>query len=148
LDFEDLEQDAYDWVMDANHHGAVDALQIDLYDATARGPVLDTPAFYRACRQVLRAPGVMTINLFGDHTSFPRNIERICDAFDNRVLVFPEVHDGNVIALAFNGPPLQVGWDAVQARAAALQASLKLPTKGWAEGLRSANVGQEAKLAI
>jgi FKBP-type peptidyl-prolyl cis-trans isomerase len=58
------------------------------------------------------------------------------------------VHDGNVIALAFNGPPLQVGWDAVQARAAALQASLKLPTKGWAEGLRSANVGQEAKLAI
>ena len=143
-----LEQDAYDWVMDANHHGTVDALQIDLYDATARGPVLDTPAFYRACRQVLRSPGVMTINLFGDHTSFPRNIERICDAFDNRVLVFPEVHDGNVIALAFNGPPLQVSWDDVQARAAALQASLKLPTKGWAEGLRNANAGQEDVLAI
>lgn len=143
-----LEQDAYDWVMDANHHGTVDALQIDLYDATARGPVLDTPAFYRACRQVLRSPGVMTINLFGDHTSFPRNIERICDAFDNRVLVFPEVHDGNVIALAFNGPPLQVSWEDVQARAAALQASLKLPTKGWAEGLRNANAGQEDVLAI
>ncbi len=143
-----LEQDAYDWVMDASHYGTVDALQIDLYDATARGPVLDTPAFYRACRQVLRSPGVMTINLFGDHTSFPRNIERICDAFDNRVLVFPEVHDGNVIALAFNGPPLQVSWEDVQARAAALQASLKLPTKGWAEGLRSANAGQEDMLAI
>jgi len=143
-----LEQDAYDWVMDASHHGTADALQIDLYDATARGPVLDTPAFYKACRQVLRSPGVMTINLFGDHTSFPRNIERICDAFDNRVLVFPEVHDGNVIALAFNGPPLQVGWEAVQERAAALQASLKLPTKGWAEGLRHANAGQEDMLAI
>ena len=36
-----LEQDAYDWVMDASHHGTVDALQIDLYDATARGPVLE-----------------------------------------------------------------------------------------------------------
>lgn len=143
-----LEQDAYDWVMDASHHGSVDALQIDLYDATARGPVLDTPAFYKACRQVLRSPGVMTINLFGDHTSFPRNIERICDAFDNRVLVFPEVHDGNVIALALNGPPLQVSWEAVQERAAALQASLKLPTKGWAEGLRNANAGQENTLTI
>ncbi len=143
-----LEQDAYDWVMDASHHSTVDALQIDLYDATARGPVLDTPAFYKACRQVLRSPGVMTINLFGDHTSFPRNIERICDAFDNRVLVFPEVHDGNVIALAFNGPPLQVSWEAVQERAAALQASLKLPTKGWAEGLRNANAGQEDMLTI
>lgn len=110
--------------------------------------MLDTPAFYRACCQVLRAPGVMTINLFGDHTSFPRNIERICDAFDNRVLVFPEVHDGNVIALAFNGPPLQVGWDAVKARAAALQAALKLPTKSWAEGLRCANVSQDDGLSI
>ena len=65
-----------------------------------------------------------------------------------RVLVFPEVHDGNVIALAFNGPPLQVSWEAVQARAAALQASLKLPTKGWADGLRSANAGQEDRLSI
>ena len=64
------------------------------------------------------------------------------------MLVFPEVHDGNVIALAFNGPPLQVSWDAVKERAAALQASLKLPTKGWAEGLRSANAGQEDMLTI
>lgn len=33
-----LEQDAYDWVTGASHHGTVDALQIDLYDATARAP--------------------------------------------------------------------------------------------------------------
>ena len=143
-----LEQDAYDWVMDASHHGTVDALQIDLYDATARGPVLDTPAFYKACRQVLRAPGVMTINLFGDHTSFPRNIERICDAFDNRVLVFPEVHDGNRIAIAFSGPALDVSYAQLEARAKLIEDTLKLPARKWVKALKETTGARESSFAI
>lgn len=143
-----LEMDAYDFVNDRENEGSLDALQVDLYDATARGPVLDTLAFYRSCRRLLKSPGVMTINLFGDHSSFPRNIERICEAFDNRVLVFPEVHDGNVIALAFNGPPLEVDWDAVDARARAIQKSTGLPASGWPEALRRANARQESMLQI
>jgi len=142
------EQDAWDYVMDAASTASVDALQVDLYDATARGPVLDTTAFYRACRRTLKAPGVMTINLFGDHDSFPKNIERICDAFDNRVLVFPEVHDGNIIALAFNGPAIDLSWEALQARAAVVEAATKLPAKDWVKKLRAANARQEMRLVI
>ncbi|WP_198680162.1 class I SAM-dependent methyltransferase [Cupriavidus agavae] len=142
------EQDAWDYVMDGAQTGAIDALQVDLYDATARGPVLDTTAFYRACRRVLKAPGVMTINLFGDHDSFPKNIERICDAFDNRVLVFPEVHDGNIIALAFNGPAIDVSWETLQARAEVIEASTKLPAVDWVKKLRAANARQEGRLVI
>lgn len=142
------EQDAWDYVMDPDNTATLDVLQIDLYDATARGPVLDTTAFYKACRRVLKSPGVVTINLFGDHDSFPKNIGRICEAFDDRVLVFPEVHDGNVIALAFNGPPLAVGWDAMDARARAIQKSTGLPSSGWPEGLRRANARQDDALRI
>lgn len=142
------EQDAWDYVMDAASTESIDALQVDLYDATARGPVLDTTAFYRACRRVLKSPGVMTINLFGDHDSFPKNIERICDAFDNRVLVFPEVHDGNIIALAFNGPAIDVSWEALQARADVIELSTKLPARGWVKMLRAANARQEERLVI
>ncbi|MCP3021022.1 spermidine synthase [Cupriavidus basilensis] len=142
------EQDAWDYVMDGAHTGALDVLQVDLYDATARGPVLDTTAFYKACRRVLKAPGVMTINLFGDHDSFPKNIVRICEAFDNRVLVFPEVHDGNVIALAFNGPAIDVSWDVLEIRAKVLEDTTGLPAREWVKGLRAANANQEDGLRI
>jgi spermidine synthase len=142
------EQDAWDYVMDAAHTGAHDVLQVDLYDATARGPVLDTTAFYKACRRVLKSPGVMTINLFGDHDSFPKNIVRICEAFDDRVLVFPEVHDGNIIALAFNGPAIDIGWDELGARAAVVESATGLPARAWVKGLRAANARQEDRLSI
>lgn len=143
-----LEMDAWEYVMAAENRASADVLQVDLYDATARGPVLDTVAFYRACRATLKAPGVMTINLFGDHDSFPKNIERICEAFENRVLVFPEVHDGNVIALAFNGPQIEVGWGIVERRAADVQQSTGLPAVDWVKKLRQANARQEEKLVI
>ncbi len=142
------EQDAWDYVMDGAHTGALDVLQVDLYDATARGPVLDTTAFYKACRRVLKAPGVMTINLFGDHDSFPKNIVRICEAFDDRVLVFPEVHDGNVIALAFNGPAIDVSWDVLEVRAKVVEDSTGLPARDWVKKLRAANARQEDGLRI
>ena len=142
------EQDAWDYVMDGAHTGAIDVLQVDLYDATARGPVLDTTAFYRACRRTLKAPGVMTINLFGDHDSFPKNIERICDAFDNRVLVFPEVHDGNIIAMAFSGPGIDVSWEALEGRAEVVEKTTGLPARDWVQKLRAANARQEERLKI
>ncbi|HJW57559.1 MAG TPA: spermidine synthase, partial [Burkholderiaceae bacterium] len=65
-----LEMDAMDFVNDPARHGTLDALQVDLYDATARGPVLDTPEFYQACAACLAPHGIMTVNLFGDHPSY------------------------------------------------------------------------------
>ena len=65
-----LEMDANDYIHDPKRSGTIDALQVDLYDATARGPVLDTPEFYSACRDSLSEQGVMTVNLFGDHPSY------------------------------------------------------------------------------
>jgi len=131
-----LEMDAMEFVVAAENHGSVDILQVDLYDATAKGPVLDTPEFYTACAACLSDEGVMIINLFGDHPSFVKNMRAMQRAFD-KIICLPEVHDGNVIALAFVRHPT-LDFAALHARAATVAQQTKLPTKAWLSGLDKA----------
>jgi spermidine synthase len=133
------ELDAWDFVNDRANHGTIGALQIDVYDATARGPVLDSVAFYRAVRACLTDAGVATINLFGDHPSFVRNMKRLNEAFEGRVIALPEVHDGNRIALAFSGPALEVTWAALEKRARLIETRLGLPAHQWVKALRESS---------
>jgi spermidine synthase len=132
-----LEMDALDFVNDPANLEAFDVLQCDLYDATARGPVLDTPEFYEACNACLRDDGIMTVNLFGDHPSFARNRKAMKFAFAH-VICLPEVHDGNVVAICFKRRP---GRDhaALAARAAQIVAATKLPAKSWLKGIEAAD---------
>jgi spermidine synthase len=138
-----LEMDAMDFVTDADNHEAFDVLQCDLYDATARGPVLDTPEFYQACNACLLDTGVMTVNLFGDHPSFKKNIKAMRFAFDT-VICLPEVHDGNVVALCFKNAP-DLDPDRLAARAAQIVAATKLPAKSWVKGLQAGTEANKAK---
>ncbi|GGC09474.1 hypothetical protein GCM10007205_18290 [Oxalicibacterium flavum] len=130
-----IEMDALDYVNDAEHHGTIDALQVDLYDATARGPVLDTPEFYKACAACLTPDGIMTVNLFGDHPSYAKNLSAMHYAFDT-VISLPEVHDGNVIAIAFNRTPT-LDFPALYERAAQIKEATRLPAKSWVNGIKS-----------
>jgi spermidine synthase len=130
-----LEMDALDYVSDEAHRNTIDALQVDLYDATARGPVLDTPAFYAACAACLREDGIMTVNLFGDHPSFARNLKAMRSSFA-QVIALPEVHDGNVVAIAFKTKPA-LDFALLHARAAEIAATTKLPAKSWVNGIKA-----------
>ena len=130
------EADAWDFVNNRTNHGTIGALQIDVYDATARGPVLDSVAFYRAVRACLTHAGIVTVNLFGDHPSFVRNMKRLNEAFDGRVFALPEVHDGNRVAIAFSGPTLNVPFATLQQRAKLIEAQLGLPARKWIKGLQ------------
>ena len=132
-----LEMDALDFVEDPANHGAFDVLQCDLYDATARGPVLDTPEFYQACSRCLAPHGIMTVNLFGDHPSFAKNIKAMKFAFAH-VICLPEVHEGNVVALCFNTRP-EIDKDMLNARAAQVHAATRLPAKSWVKGILAAH---------
>jgi spermidine synthase len=131
-----VEMDAMDFVLDPANHGAFDVLQCDLYDATARGPVLDTPEFYQACNDCLAEGGIMTVNLFGDHPSFAKNIKAMKFAFEH-VICLPEVHEGNVVALCFRDRPV-LDKEALAARAAQIVAETKLPAKSWVKGILAA----------
>lgn len=131
-----LEMDALDFVEDPANHEAFDVFQCDLYDATARGPVLDTPEFYSACNACLAPGGIMTVNLFGDHPSFAKNIKAMKFAFDH-VICLPEVHDGNVVAICFKNRP-EIDFAALAERAAQIVATSKLPAKSWVKGIKAA----------
>lgn len=130
-----LQMDALDFVNDAANRGRFDVLQCDLYDATARGPVLDTAEFYAACNGCLAEHGIMTVNLFGDHPSYAKNIKAMKHAFDH-VICLPEVHDGNVVAICFKTRPA-LDFPSLKERAAAIQTGTKLPAKSWVRGMQA-----------
>jgi spermidine synthase len=131
-----VEMDALDYVDDEANHGTLDALQVDLYDATARGPVLDTPEFYQACNACLSENGIMTVNLFGDHPSYAKNIKAMKFAFA-QLICLPQVHDGNVVAIAFKRRR-EIDLVALAERAAQIVAETKLPAKSWIKGITAA----------
>jgi spermidine synthase len=137
-----LEMDALDYVNDEQHHATIDAIQVDLYDATARGPVLDTPAFYSACAACLQEDGIMTVNLFGDHPSFAKNLKAMRFAFAH-VVALPEVHDGNVVAIAFKQKPA-LNFALLHEQAAQILAATKLPAKSWVNGIKAAVAGTKS----
>jgi spermidine synthase len=110
------EQDAWDFVMDGAQTASIDALQVDLYDATAwpgprhHGVLSCLPSraqgAWRDDDQPVRRPREFP----EEHRAYLRRVRQ------SRAGV-PEVHDGNVIALAFNGPAIDVSWETLEARA-------------------------------
>jgi spermidine synthase len=143
-----LQIDAHAFVHDDQLHNRFDVLQVDLYDAICDGPSASSLDFYKGCYSLLKSPGVLTVNLFSRHKSFDINLNHICEAFGDRVLLFPESHDCNVVAMAFKGPPLCVEWSDIAKRAKLIQEKTGLATASWASGLRHANARQENALSI
>ncbi|MDY7536896.1 methyltransferase domain-containing protein [Undibacterium sp. RTI2.1] len=129
-----VEMDALDFVNDPSNEGQIDIMQVDLYDATAKGPVLDTAEFYEACAACLTPNGLLTVNLFGDHPSYAKNLKALRFVFD-RVLCLPEVHDGNVVAIAFKSA-IKLDFPVLYERAAIIKEISKLPAKSWVDGLK------------
>lgn len=128
--------DAGAFVAHPRRRGRYGVVQVDLYDREARGPVLDSEAFYRDCHRAILAPGMLVVNLFGsDHGSFEANRARIASVFDGQVLVLPPVEAGNLVVLAFKGPPLRVSRHDLFERAAEVERRWRLPARGWAKAI-------------
>ena len=129
-----LEMDALEFVNNRHHEGAIDVLQIDLYDATAKGPVLESVEFYQLCAACLTPDGMVTVNLFGDHPSYKRNLKAMQFVFDT-VICLPEVHDGNVVVLGFKQRPT-LDFSELYAMASGITESTRLPAKSWVNGIK------------
>jgi spermidine synthase len=145
---ETLQTDAKAFVQSAKQKNQYDAVQVDLYDAICDGPAASSLDFYRGCHDILKSTGVMTVNLFSRHKSFDINLQNICETFDNRVLLFPESHDCNVVAIGFKGPKLEAEWKEVSKRAKLILGKTGLPTNNWVSGIARENARQENKLSI
>lgn len=130
-----IQMDALDFVSDPANHGRIDVLQVDLYDADARGPVLDTPEFYQACADCLTADGMLTANLFGDFLNYEKNLQAMEQAFDAMAWL-PEVHDANVVVIAFKRSP-EIEFGTLYQRAAEIRRQTNLPARTWVNGLKA-----------
>ncbi|KQX00197.1 spermidine synthase [Massilia sp. Root418] len=136
-----MEMNALDFVMDPANHGSVDILQVDLYDEEARGPVLDTPEFYQACFDCLAEDGIMTTNVFGEFSNYDKNLQAMELVFD-AVVWLPEVHDANIVVIAFKNSP-QIDFSVLYERAGAIKNRLNLRAKAWVDGLKGWMLDQQ-----
>ena len=128
-----LNMDADDYITDVSPRCSIDILQVDLYDAKAHSPVLSSDAFYAACADCLSRTGIMTINLYCDWPEHLEHIRMIENAFP-AVAWLPEVHDGNIVAIAFKEPP-SIDFNELYIRADRIAADSGLPAESWVTGL-------------
>ena len=130
--------DAADWLAQAEA-GSVRLLHVDLYDHEAAAPVLDSTDFYAACRRVLEAGGVMSVNLFGRHASFEQSIGHIAAAFGaDQVWSLRPTREGNTVVVAGQGVAVP-DRDELTRRADLIEARfgpLGLPARKWLRMVR------------
>ncbi|MDZ7893008.1 MAG: spermidine synthase [Rhodoferax sp.] len=111
--------------------GAVDALQVDLYDEEAAAPVLDSAAFYADCRATLSEEGCMTVNLFGRSSSFDNSVDKIAEAFgEDAIWAFKATREGNTVVMA-QRTPSRPKRALMQERAEFIQSEWGLPADKW-----------------
>lgn len=127
--------DAAEVVTQTQWHGKIDVLHIDLYDAEAARPALDSPSFYSDCRQLLTQDGCMVVNLFGK-ASQPNDSRKImADIFgEAAVWAFHPTLAGNVVVLAFK-TPRATDAKLLAVRAQQIEARWSLPAPTWLKAL-------------
>ncbi len=111
--------------------GAVDALQVDLYDEEAAAPVLDSAAFYADCRATLTDEGCMAVNLFGRSSSFDHSVDKMAEAFgEDAIWAFKPTREGNTVVMA-QRTPSRPKRALMLERAAFIQREWGLPADKW-----------------
>jgi spermidine synthase len=131
-----VEADAGRWVQDPAHLQTADVLSVDLYDHDAAAPVLDSDAFYAACRGVLVHGGLMAVNLFGRDASFAASAARIAEAFgSDQVWSLRPTREGNTVVIAARGVEVP-GRDELTARADHIESRFGLPARKWLRMVR------------
>ena len=97
-----------------------DLILVDGFDHRAKAGELESISFYRDCRARLKRGGVMATNLFGTLRGFDKRLQRVVDAFDDRVVCLPPGEVGNVIVFGLESIDGEVALDDLRQRARVL----------------------------
>lgn len=92
-----------------------DFIVVDGFDGEARAGMLDTAPFYHNVRERLTPRGMMAVNMLHRRGSVAESVQRIHEAFGDRMLVLPASEAGNTIALAASGAPIHASMKALTA---------------------------------
>ncbi len=130
-----LQADAAQAVTQAQWVGEIDVLQVDLYDAEAARPALDTLGFYRDCRHLLSNQGCLVVNVFGKASQPADTLKTLATLFGQEaVWAFKPTTAGNVVVLAFKTPRAP-DIPHLTAQAQQIQTRWSLPTDKWLKAL-------------
>ncbi len=121
------------------HPDSQDVLLVDGFDAKRIVDALTSPAFYRACKDMLRPGGVAVFNLWGSDEYYPRHFDRISRAFGEHVLQLPAEKKGNIIVFAFRKPLPKVAFAPLLEQAQQLEAELGLEFEAFIARMRNWN---------
>jgi spermidine synthase len=80
-----------------------DLILADGYDANGNPGKLDTANFYRDCYKALARDGIMAVNLLTRRRGVEASVERIRQAFGERVTVVDPSEAGNTVVIAVRG---------------------------------------------
>jgi spermidine synthase len=125
-----------------------DLIVVDGFDAKGRAGMLDTAPFYCNVRTRLTDQGIMVTNLLSRKRGATESIERIRDAFDDRVLVLPPSDAGNTVALATGGDAVVVTFEQLRAAAGKLRTDSGLNLLPTVARLASERVGEAASITL
>ena len=84
----------------------------------------------------------MTTNVFGDYANYDVNLDNMRAVFD-AVVWLPEVHDANIVVIAFKRAP-QIDFSVLFERAGAIKRGMNLPARDWVAGLKEWMQDQQA----
>lgn len=112
-----------------------DLIMIDAFDGFGIPPDFCTQSFFDDCADVLKANGLMAINLWGSDKNFAIYWQRMLTSFDGQVLKLPTGKPGNIIVFAFNGFEFTPNLNNLLARAKALIAYDQIDYTAYVETL-------------
>ena len=144
--FEIIEGDAVSYLRD--HPATTNMLMMDAFASNGLPPELCSQDFFDSCADAVTAEGMCEINLWGSDKNYDVYLQRIERSFEQRVLVLPTGHPGNVIVLCFKRPPNDLRWSTLRVRAKALEAEYKVEFLEFVERLREHNPGTSNRLFL
>ena len=103
-----------------------DFIIVDGFDEKGRAGMLESAPFYANCRARLTRRGALAVNLVTRSRSARPSLDRLRQAFDDRVLAIAPSEAGNIVAIAAAGDEIDETWEELRARAGRLQAATGL----------------------
>lgn len=131
------------------HPDPLDVLVVDGYGSKSIAPSLSSLDFYQQCADhALGSFGILIVNLWGSDKRFPVYLERIQNAFHNRVLVLPAEKHGNMIVFGFKQSYDHPKWAELLEKATRLEKKYDLEFIQFVQGLKKRNLYDTESLFI
>lgn len=125
-----------------------DLILVDGFDDKGRPGMLDTMPFYMNCRERLTRRGMISVNLLTRRRGAQPSVDRLREAFAQRVCVLPPSEAGNAVALAAAGAPIDESFEDLRTAARALKASTGLDLLPALARMAAAGLGDGGRLRL